>query len=179
MFWPEAAHPSVHRPYDLPFKWDVSFVGQCYGWRPVFIKCLTKLGVKVDCFGKGWPNGPLSAEEMIKHYSCSRINLGFSGIGQSRKLMCLKGRDFEVPMSGGLYLTDNNPELSLVYNIGNEIVIYENVVHCAKVIRELLSNPERMQAIRQAGRKRCLRDHTYEVRWTKVLLMAGLLREEA
>ena len=42
----------------------------------------------------------MSNEEMVKLYSCSRINLGFAGVGHSKKLMCREGRDFEVPMSG-------------------------------------------------------------------------------
>lgn len=126
MFWPEPALPEIHRPYDLPFEFDVSFVGGKYGWRPKFIQKLRKAGIDVECFGSGWENGPISGEEMIKLYSKSRINLGFSGIGYSKKLMCLKGRDFEVPMSGGLYLTQNNPELELVYNVGKEIVTYED-----------------------------------------------------
>ena len=117
MFWPEAAHPEIHKPFDTDYKYDVSFVGACYGWRPDFIKKLTKKGVNVVCFGRGWSKGSLSTEDMIKLYSQSRINLGFSGIGYSRKLMCLKGRDFEVTMSGGLYLCQHNPELLYVYDI--------------------------------------------------------------
>ena len=54
MFWPEAAHPDIHKPYDLPFEYDVSFVGGKYGWRPKFIARLQKMGIKVACFGNGW-----------------------------------------------------------------------------------------------------------------------------
>ena len=176
MFWPEAAHPDWHRPYDVPFEYDVSFVGGRYGWRPRFISKLIKLGIDVERFGPGWDNGALSDEEMIKLYSRSRINLGFGGVAHSRKLTCLKGRDFEVPMSGGLYLTQDNPELSLVYDVGKEIVTYKDEEDCARVIRELLDDPERAAAIRQAGRQRCLKDHTYKARWTEVLRLSGLMQ---
>ncbi len=175
LFWPEAAHPDVHRPYNTPFEFDVSFAGGCYGQRPSFIRKLAKHNIKVECFGHGWPNGPLPSEEMIKLYSRSRINLGFAGIGYSRKLMCLKGRDFEVPMSGGLYLTQNNPDLSLVFDVGNEILTYRNEEDCASIIQKLLADPDRAEKIRKAGRKRCLMDHSYHVRWSKVFRMAGLL----
>jgi hypothetical protein len=178
MFSPEAAHPDVHRPYNIPFEFDVSFVGGCYGQRPSFVRKLARHNIKVECFGHGWPNGPLSSEEMVKLYSRSRINLGFAGIGYSRKLMCLKGRDFEVPMSGGLYLTQNNPELSLIFNAGNEILTYRNEEDCVRIIRELLAEPDRAEKIRKAGRKRCLSDHSYQARWSKVFRMAGLLKEE-
>jgi spore maturation protein CgeB len=175
MFWPEAAHPEVHRPYDVPFEYDVSFVGAAYGWRPKFIRRLKEMGVHVECFGRGWPNGPLSDEEMVRLYSRSRITLGFGGIGHSRRLMCLKGRDFEVPMSGGLYLTQDNPELRLVFDVGKEIVTYRDEADCAATIRHLLAHPDEAAEIRQAGRRRALAEHTYEHRWSDAFRMAGLL----
>jgi len=175
MFWAEAADPKFHKPYNLPFKYDVSFVGAKYGWRPLFIRRLQNLGIKVHCFGFGWPNGNLSNEDMVKIYSLSRINLGFAGVGHSKKLMCLKGRDFEVPMSGGLYLTQDNPELRLVYDVGREILTYKNEKDCAEKIKFLLSRPEQAENIRKAGRERCVRDHSYETRWTDLFTMVGIL----
>jgi hypothetical protein len=178
MFHPEAADPEVHRPYDQQFEHDVSFVGACYGWRPRFIRDLGERGINVECFGEGWPNGPVEVSEMARIYSRSRINLGFGGIGHSRKLVCLKGRDFEVPMSGGLYLTQHNPELSLVYRVGEEILTYRNATDCAHTIRQLLTNDRSPAAIRLAGRERCLRDHTYVARWTNVFAVLGALVSE-
>ncbi len=175
MFWPEAAHHEMHKPYDVPFEFDVSFVGGKYGWRPRFIQKLRKFGIKVTCFGNGWENGALSDEEMVKLYSLSRINIGFGGVGHSRKLMCLKGRDFEVPMSGGLYLTQDNPELSLVYEVGKEILTYKNEKDCAEKVKWLLANPEEAAKVREAGRKRALRNHTWEKRFEKVFRLAGIM----
>jgi len=173
MFWPEAAHPDIHKPYDLPFEYDVSFVGGKYGWRPKFIARLQKMDVNITCFGNGWENGPLSDEEMVKLYSRSRINLGFAGIGHSKKLMCLKGRDFEAPMSRGLYLTQDNPELSLVYNVGKEIMTYKDEKDCAEKIKWLLKYPDEAAKIREAGTIRALKDHTWEKRFGDVFEMAG------
>ena len=65
-FLPEAAYPGVHRPADVPFDIEVSFIGRNYGWRPQFIEKLGSLGVGVECFGPGWPNGALDEREMIK-----------------------------------------------------------------------------------------------------------------
>ena len=176
LFWPEAAHPAIHRPHATPFEFDVGFVGSCYGWRPRFIRRLARAGIAVRCHGPGWPAGQLDDREMVRFYSRCRINLGFSGIGHSRSLMCLKGRDFEVPMSGGLYLTQDNPELALVYDVGRDIVTYRDEADCARTIHALLADPGRAAAIRAAGRARCLRDHTYEARWSRVFRLAGLLQ---
>lgn len=175
MFWPEAAHPAIHKSYDLPFEYDVSFVGQKYGWRPRFIERLRNEGINIVALGKGWGNGSLSDEDMVKTYSRSRVNLGFAGVGYSRKLMCLKGRDFEVPMSGGLYLTQDNPELALVYEVGKEIVTYKDEKDCAQKIRWLLDNPEIADRVRKSGCKRALKDHTWEKRFSDIFRITGLL----
>ncbi|NIA06540.1 MAG: glycosyltransferase [Actinobacteria bacterium] len=177
-FWPEAASPAVHKPYDCDFEFDVSFIGKCYGWRPRFIRRLTKMGIPVECFGTGWPNGPLSDDQMVKLYSRSRINLGFAGVAHSRRLMCLKGRDFEVPASGGLYLTQDNPELSLVYDIGREIVTYTDERNCVEQIHRLLADPQRAQRIRLAGQRRALAQHTWQHRFEQIFTLAGLLRQK-
>jgi len=178
MFWPEAASPELHKPYDAPFEFDVSFVGNKYGWRPRFIERLRKAGINVVALGESWGNGQLSNEDMVKVYSQSRINLGFAGVGYCKNLMCLKGRDFEVPMSGGLYLTQDNPELALVYEVGKEIVTYKDEKDCAQKIRWLLENPENAEKIRKAGRKRALKDHTWENRFSDIFRNAGLLLED-
>ncbi len=175
LFWPEAAHPDVHKPVDVPFEHDVSFVGARYGWRPALIQQLEKLGVSATCFGRGWPNGPLPDSDMISIFSKSRINLGFSTIGYSKTLMCLKGRDFEIPMSGALYLTQHNPELEIVFDVGKEILTYRNAKECASLIRHYLAHPDEAASIRTAARERCLRDHTYLARWSQVFRLAGIL----
>ncbi|MET0384996.1 MAG: glycosyltransferase [Polyangiales bacterium] len=179
LFLPEAAHPEVHRPHALPFDVDVSFIGRRYGAREPFLTKLQHLlrrdGVRLQCFGPGWPSGPLSDDGMVALYSRSRVNLGFGGVGHSLRLTCLKGRDFEVPMSGGLYLTQDNPELAEVFTVGEEILTYRDVHHCAAQIRSVLADPTRAAAIRGAGRARCLRDHSYEARWRTPLQLAGLL----
>jgi len=176
MFHPEAADPNGFRPLGLPFEHDVSFVGARYGWRPTLIEGLRRRGIAVACFGHGWSNGAISAEAMNELYARSRINLGCGGIGFSRRLLCLKGRDFEVPMSGAVYLTQDNPELSLVFDVGREILTYRDIDDCARVIRRTLADEAAAQAVRDAARARCLRDHTYTVRWSGVLRVLGALQ---
>jgi hypothetical protein len=173
MFHPEAADPTWYKPMSMAFEYDVSFVGAAYGWRPKLVEGLRRRGIEVACFGKGWPNGAIGNEDMNGLYARSRINLGCGGIGYSHKLLCLKGRDFEVPMSGAVYLTQDNPELSLVFDVGEEMLTYRNIDDCARVIRATLNDPQSAARIRQAARARCLKDHTYTARWTAVFRSLG------
>jgi hypothetical protein len=175
MFHPEAADPEWNRPLNMPFEYDVSFVGARFGWRPKLVEGLRRRGINVVCFGRGWKNGTIKTEAMNEVYAKSRINLGCGGVGFSNKLLCLKGRDFEVPMSGALYLTQHNPELSLVFDLGREILTYRDVDDCARVIGSMLGDPSTAAEIRLAARERCLRDHTYAARWTHVLRILGAI----
>jgi len=175
LYLPEGANPSIHRPYDEDKEYDVSFVGQCYGNRPEVIGRLREEGINVETFGPGWPHGPLTTEEMVRTWSRSRINLGFGGIMGHNATYCLKGRDFEVPMSGGLYLTEHHAELTPFYEIGREIVTYTGFNDLLGKIRWLLSDPDQAEMIRRAGRARALNEHTWEMRFDRVFRMLGAL----
>ena len=149
--------------------------GGRYGWRPKLIEILRKSGISVTCYGDGWENPSLLEKEMIEIYSKSRINLGFSGVGYSSRLMCLKGRDFEVPMSGGLYLTQNNPELSLVYDVGAEILTYDNAKDCINKIKWVLNNPVIAKKIRENGRVAALERHTWKGRFKDIFQLSNFI----
>jgi hypothetical protein len=163
VFWPEGANPDAFRPAPGPFQFDVSFVGAKYGHRGILVDYLRRNGVNVACFGAGWENGGVSQGRMVEIFSRSRITLGFGYIGYSDE-QHFKGRDFEVPMSGGLYLTSANRYLPHVYDIGREIVTYENQAGCLSRIRELLADPEGAEAIRAAGHARARACHTWQHR---------------
>ncbi len=56
----EAANPNVYRPYDLPFEFDVTFVGQKYGDRPAYIHHLLRQGLDVRVWGPRWQQDSLA-----------------------------------------------------------------------------------------------------------------------
>jgi hypothetical protein len=175
IYLPEGANPAIHKPYDVEKTIDVSFVGQCYGSRPEIIQKLEHGGIRVEAYGYGWPNGPLSTEEMVRMYSRSKINLGFGGVAGTKETYCLKGRDFEIPMSGGLYLTEYHPELEKCYDLEEEIVTYTDFDGLVMKIRYLLSNPEKADEIRERGFQRALSEHTWEMRFEKIFRSMGLI----
>jgi spore maturation protein CgeB len=175
IYLPEGANPDIHKPYDLKKIIDVSFVGQCYGNRPEVIRKLHGCGIRVEAYGYGWPNGLLSTKEMVKMYSRSKINLGFGGVVGYTNTYCLKGRDFEIPMSGGLYLTEHHPELERFYELDKEIIAYSDFEDLVENIQDLLSNPEKAEVIREKGRQRALNEHSWEMRFEKIFNLMGLI----
>jgi len=176
IYLPEGANPDIHKPYTVEKSIDVSFVGQCYGNRAKVIDDLKKKGINVETYGTDWPNGPLSNEEMVKTYSRSKINFGFGGVAGHKNTFCLKGRDFEIPMSGGLYLTEDHPELNIAFRPGEEILTYSGIENLISKIKYYLDHPAEAEAIRNKGYLRARRDHTWEGRFEKIFRLIGLLR---
>lgn len=66
------------KPLTSNEKYDVTFVGQAHSNRIRLINNLRKHGINLICWGKGWPNGRLTHEEMIKIILSSKINLNFT-----------------------------------------------------------------------------------------------------
>ena len=175
IYLPEGANPEIHKSYDVEKTIDVSFIGQCYENRPAIIKALEDYGIYVEAFGYGWPNGSLSTEDMVRMYSKSKINLGFGGVAGHQDTYCLKGRDFEIPMSGGFYLTEHSPELERVFEIGKEILTYKTFDELVKKIQYFLDYPDEAESIRRAGHRRALSEHTWEMRFEKIFTIMRLI----
>lgn len=141
----------------------------------------TVVGVMQTVSGTSLPpqiiGGLLSDEEMIRMYSRTKINLGFSSCGGTHqtgeRILQVRLRDFEVPMSGGFYMVEQMDELEEFYRIGEEIVCYSDPADMVDKIRYYLSHDSERERIRQAGYQRCLRDHTWQKR------LAGALQQMA
>jgi spore maturation protein CgeB len=234
----EAANANIYRPYDLPVEFDVTFVGQAYGDRPVYINYLLEQGIDVRVWGWGWHNfsteakaprrsslprrallgarllmsesgrqvlrqysrrqppenipntepravlpasvigGALSDLELIQMYSRSKINLGFSSCGDTHRtgerILQVRLRDFEVPMSGGFYIVEHMEELGEFFDIGKEIVCYTDKGDLADKIKYYLGHDDERERIRKAGHERCLRDHSWHKRFQMAFKEMGL-----
>lgn len=165
VFLPPGA--SVPHQLDAETRKDIpiSFVGQRYGSRPALISYLAEHGVEVLTYGKGWPAGELNHSAMSNVLSRSIVSLGFGFIGNSHRAVGLKGRDFEVPLYGGLYLTSYNPDLKEFFKIGTEIECYKSRRDLLSKAQYYLKNTNEALAIGEAGRQRVLREHLWENRF--------------
>lgn len=204
LYCQEAANPAVYRPYPVHCEFDVTFVGQCYADRSDYVFWLRDRGVDVRVWGPRWEfhtqrrsrnplkrwrartrglpphviGGVLSDADLVAMYSRSKINLGFSTCGETHsngeRIVQIRLRDFEVPMSGGFYLVEHLDELQEFFEVGREIETYRSREELLDKIRFYLANDAARDRIRRAGRARCLRDHTWEQRFADVFNRIGL-----
>ncbi|MGC3999845.1 MAG: glycosyltransferase [Anaeromyxobacter sp.] len=170
---PAGADPRLFRPVPARRDLDVVWVGRGYGPRYDLVRSLRRRGFAVQAYGPGWEGGPVPFEEMMALYGRAAVVLGMGGVGQTDAFKHLKGRDFEVPMSGALYLTSFNPELTDHFRVGEEILCYSSVAECADVLRWVLARPDLAERIRAAARARSLRDHTWDARMRTMLDLLG------
>jgi spore maturation protein CgeB len=122
--------------------------------------------------------GILSDLEMIQMYSRSKINLGFSTCGNTHlteeRIMQIRLRDFEVPMSGGFYMVEYMEELEEFFDIGKEIVCYTDMEDLADKIKYYLRHDSERKTIQRAGYERCRRDHSWHKRFERAFAEMGL-----
>jgi len=176
IYWPMASDPCIFKPVSSKKLYDVCFVGGNYGIREKIVKAIEKFGVRVECFGYGWPNGSINAQQTAKVFAKSKIILGVGTIAYCENIVTLKLRDFDAPMSGSFYLTHHNADLEELFEIGKEIETYKSVDECVKKVHYYLEHPLEREAIAKAGRQRVMRDHTWEKRFEEIFQQVGILK---
>jgi spore maturation protein CgeB len=178
VFMPEGFNAAVYQPRQTGQDIPVSFIGGAYGYRPGVVDYLLRHGVPLHTFGSGWAHSDW-VENIVEIINRSMINLGMGGIGYSESFTNVKGRDFEIPgTGGGVYLTSFNPDLAQSFVVGEEILCYSNREEMLELIRHYLAHPEEARAIAARGRERCLREHRWLHRYQKVLEILGILSAE-
>lgn len=176
IYWPLASDPGVFSPSNNATRdIDVLFIGNRYGVRARIVDYLTSHGVMVSCWGTGWPNGYVTAEQCAELFKRARIILGIGTVGYSNDVFTLKQRDFDAPMAGALYVTHRNPDLTALYREGEEIACYENDKECLDVIKFYLSHPEQQCSIARAGWRKAVSRDSWDSRIAHTFKKVGLI----
>jgi spore maturation protein CgeB len=174
---------------------DVTFVGQPHGNRRETVASLERAGIRVECWGFGWPNGRLNHDDMVKVFSTSRINLNLSnsstperpdtvrarvgaflgrGPSMEPRPSQIKGRTFEVPGCGGFELTEHVPHLERYFEVDEEIAVYQRDDELVDRVGYWLEHEDERAKVAEAGYRRVLADHTYDHRFSAIFEAAGV-----
>ena len=132
--------------------------------------------------GKLFPSNvhpPVSDTELISLYSKSKINLGVLDVHDdhdpiSGVLRHLHLREFEAPMCGALYCTGYSEELAEMFEPDKEVLTYLDEGELLDKVKYYLKHNDEGESIRIAGRRRALRDHTYQRRFNQLFEKIGL-----
>jgi hypothetical protein len=124
-------------------------------------------------------HGPLSDDEAIRLYSESELALGFvevfEGHDPSRPIRRhVHLREFEAPMCRAAYCTGWVEELEDLYDLDKEVIVYRSEEELIDRTKFYLSHPALLEAVRAAGYRRALADHTYHKRYADLFQTIGL-----
>ena len=81
-------------------------------------------------------------------------------------------RLFEICGIGGFQITSQRDAVEELFEVGKEIVTYNNLEDLKQKLDYYISHDEEREKIRDAGYKRALKEHTYEHRLKSILLTA-------
>ncbi|MCU0315562.1 MAG: glycosyltransferase [Fimbriimonadaceae bacterium] len=176
-----------HAPLELsPRDWEifgseVAFVGTWMEDRGAVAANLISLGVPLTIYGTRWQKAKewKQLEPFWRSVDTSTPESYRKAIQCSKCSLCLlsKGnrdhhttRSVEIPYLEQVLVAPRTNEHLEMYEEGKEAIFWSSLEECADQIKQLLSDPERRDAIAAAGKARALRDkHTNRAMLSRVL----------
>jgi len=178
---PLACAPEVHKRIHLTeeeqkkYGSEVCFVGTLKFDREEVLSHLTDfdLGIWGNWIKKNlllaryYRGKHFFGNEAVKIFNAADIVLDINQ-GNENQRFYVTPRVFEVPACGAFLLTEENPYLSSLYEIGAEIICYKDEKDLKELIKYYLEHPEERRKIAQRGQERAYRDHTYKKRLQQI-----------
>ena len=173
-----ACNPQNFYPLDEDKQYDVTFIGAPYGKRFEYVQFLVENGVDIRVFGKGWDKYPdlkkhwggyLTAANMLKVISQSRINLNFLWTSRDPNRTTIKGRTMEIPACRAFQLSSHTDEFSN-YGVedGVNIAMFQNKQEMLDKVRYYLRHEKERETIADNAYKFVLDKHTWTQRFADV-----------
>lgn len=189
-FLPHAADPSIWGGDDTGSDIvDVVFVGDArhnMGHLPAdrsrvdVVEAVARAHVSLAVWGRGW-------EKLETTYKVGAAHRGLTLLPAAAVARAYRGakitlnvhhaqmregpnmRTFEIPSAGAFQLTDYKPRMDDLFDIGAELAVYKGIDDLLTLIDRYLGDAQARHDIAVAGRRRVVRDHTYEVRMRQLV----------
>jgi hypothetical protein len=129
-------------------------------------------------FPPGLIRGRYNAEDFCSLVRGGAINLGFTHFmgepGTSAERRQVRLREFEIPMAGGFYLTQDCPQLRSLYDVGEHLDTWNTVDELLEKTRYYLAHPVERERLAIAGERHARGHHTWEARFRSLLQRLGM-----
>jgi len=117
--------------------------------------------------------GSYERDRFVSLVQGAAVNLGFTHFkgapGTPSEMRQLRLRDFEIPMAGGFYLSQDCPQLHELFQVGQTAIAWNKICDLIEKINFYLNNPQERRIIAQASQDYCLKHHTWETRFRELL----------
>lgn len=154
------------------YEADVSFVGQPYPRRMMYLRPLADAGVDLALYGPGWEDTPLAPYHRGSAYGTDlyrAIHSSKISVNVHHRVQLAGGnmKTFEIPVSGTMQITDAcDPDW---FAQGEEIEVVDSPVDLVERVTYYLDDDRKREAVAERGLKRAVSDHTYEKRVERVV----------
>lgn len=169
--------PLAHDP-DVPVvpvvRDEVAFVGARYPGREALLTALDAAGVPVRAHGRDWSGHPVDRLRTWRLHG-SVVPAGrdltraqaYGVMAGARATLNVHGdqdgftmRTFEACGVGALQLLDR-ADVTAHYEPGREVAVFADAAEAAELARRAAADPAWATALREAGRRRTLAEHTF------------------
>jgi len=175
VFFPLGSSLDFFYPIELEKKYDVGFVGTKYGLREEIVNAMIKNGINVKAYGNGWENGKLPLNETNKFFNECELILGIGTIAGCKNFYNMKLRDFDALMSGGAYITHNNPDLKMLFE--DTIILCDSLEEFIEKTKYYLEHKEALSEMKEKGFKLVRENYTYQQNFLRVFETLGIIHE--
>ncbi len=152
---------------------NLSFIGMNYGYRKALIDLIQKVGIPVECWGHGWERKIPSADiPQVLWKSWASLNTSASSDGSG--IMQIKARNFEVPASRSLLITEYATGLEHYFKPNVEAVFWTSADELVEKTQYYLTHKDVLAKVARAGYERSLNEHSYDCRWEAIFKAVGL-----
>ena len=177
----EAANPEWHRPIKVADHYAagrLAVAGNCYGYRCALVTRLITEGCPVAIYGPKPPKWAprairkahtgiyIAKEQKSKAFHNATACLNSTSFAEGQSLNC---RAFEIAACGGLQLIEPKDHLQTCFEPGKEVLTYSSIDEIIEYANRAIREPEWAGAIREAGLRRLLAEHTYRHRIESML----------
>jgi hypothetical protein len=168
---PFACSTKLHKPLDIPKKYDIIIVA---GARPERIKIIDrlKLDFNIGVYGGGYPSSykayKVNGKAHVEALNKGKIYISF---GQTAAgYMNVKVGLFEAAACKLVLVTNDSEEVKRYFKSGLELITFKNLNHLIYKLKYLLKDKDRLEALSNNSYQRFLKDHQWKNRWIELLM---------
>lgn len=170
-------------PRKIRFSAPVSYIGRATPRRADF--CRSIADKELALYGRRWLKLPecrdpvlrkcirshsdIIGENVVHIYRSSgiMINILQENLAQQKTIMSLQV--FAIPATAACLITEDVEELGESFEIGRELLAFRTKDEMVELLSRSLADPEWAGKIGEAGRRRCLAEHTHKHRAERIL----------
>jgi len=171
-----ALHDDERAAFDALSPKEKSVFEAAVLWRATLLYRLVRLRaledfrpfVRGDAGWKGLLNGKFRLGPQLSYYgelpgfyNACKVNFNATSVQMGT---AVNQRAFDVPACGAFLLTDRQPSLETLFEVGEEVIAYNDIDEIDDLARFYLRNDSARESVAAKGRGRVLREHTYRHR---------------